>query len=188
MDDQQELDYRNLLGCRIEVASSSGSALQSSVRLPQECYNAANISLPALYDFALGTYRHRQCCISVSVASIESARSTRVTGVLQAPSFASSPVYIAAITTQFSTLHNLYSSLFFPEKSILQKHNKGNDDTMNGSVTTSVEEHVALAEMKSVTNADDQVCVAILENNNYDLKTSIEAFFQSPSGTSTVNR
>jgi len=31
--------------------------------------------------------------------------------------------------------------------------------------------------MKSVTNADETVCVSLLESNNYDLKTSIEAYF-----------
>ena len=36
-----------------------------------------------------------------------------------------------------------------------------------------------LVRMKSVTNAHDDVCVALLEENNYDLKTSIEAFFHS---------
>jgi len=37
-----------------------------------------------------------------------------------------------------------------------------------------------LVKMKSVTNADESVCIALLESNCYDLKTSIEAFFQSP--------
>lgn len=36
-----------------------------------------------------------------------------------------------------------------------------------------------LFKMKSVTNADESVCVALLEDHKYDLKTSIEAFFQS---------
>ena len=33
-----------------------------------------------------------------------------------------------------------------------------------------------LARMKSVTNAEDDVCIALLESNSYDLKTSIEAY------------
>ena len=40
-------------------------------------------------------------------------------------------------------------------------------------------ERQVLVKMKSVTGAEDDVCVAMLENNGYDLKTSIEAFFQS---------
>ena len=53
MGDQQELDYRNLVHCRIEIGTLTGSS-QPAVRLPQDCYNAANTPLPVLYDFALG--------------------------------------------------------------------------------------------------------------------------------------
>jgi len=41
-------------------------------------------------------------------------------------------------------------------------------------------QNAVLVKMKSVTNADESVCIALLESNSYDLKTSIEAFFQSP--------
>lgn len=37
-----------------------------------------------------------------------------------------------------------------------------------------------VTKMRNVTNADETVCVSILESNSYDLKTSIEAYFQSP--------
>lgn len=67
------------------------------------------------------------------------------------------------------------------EKSILQKHNNG-----GGATSSTEEEDATLAEMKSVTNANDQVCVSILQNNHYDLKTSIEAYFQSPSGSTAT--
>jgi hypothetical protein len=40
-------------------------------------------------------------------------------------------------------------------------------------------EKAIVMKMKSVTNADENVCIALLEDNNYDVKTSIEAFFQS---------
>ncbi len=33
--------------------------------------------------------------------------------------------------------------------------------------------------MKSVTNAEEDLCIAILEDNKYDLKASLDAFFQS---------
>ena len=36
-----------------------------------------------------------------------------------------------------------------------------------------------LVRMKSVTKASEPVCIALLEENDYNLKTSIEAFFQS---------
>lgn len=35
-----------------------------------------------------------------------------------------------------------------------------------------------LVRMQSVTKANESVCIALLEDNNYDLKTSVEAFFQ----------
>lgn len=53
MADQQELDYRNLVNCRIEISSLTGPS-QPAVRLPQDCYNVANTTLPVRYDFALG--------------------------------------------------------------------------------------------------------------------------------------
>jgi hypothetical protein len=39
-------------------------------------------------------------------------------------------------------------------------------------------EKAVVVKMKSVTGADDNVCIALLEDNGYDLKTSIETFFQ----------
>lgn len=33
--------------------------------------------------------------------------------------------------------------------------------------------------MKSVTNAEEDVCIALLEDNKYDLKASIEEFYQT---------
>jgi hypothetical protein len=35
-----------------------------------------------------------------------------------------------------------------------------------------------IVKMKSVTGAKDDLCIAMLESNGYDLKTSIEAFLQ----------
>ena len=34
-----------------------------------------------------------------------------------------------------------------------------------------------LVKMKSVTGAQDELCIEILESNGYDLKSSIEAFY-----------
>lgn len=34
-----------------------------------------------------------------------------------------------------------------------------------------------LTKMKSVTGAKEEVCIAMLESNAYNLKTSIEAFY-----------
>jgi len=69
---------------------------------------------------------------------------------------------------------------YFPttEKSIMKKKEERDLDL---TVTRSREEleQQVLVKMKSVTGAEDEVCVAMLESNGYDLKTSIEAFFQS---------
>jgi hypothetical protein len=40
-------------------------------------------------------------------------------------------------------------------------------------------EKAILVRMQSVTKAQPAVCIALLEENQYDLKTSVEAFFQS---------
>lgn len=36
-----------------------------------------------------------------------------------------------------------------------------------------------LMKMKSVTNADESICISLLESNSFDLKTSIEAYFST---------
>jgi hypothetical protein len=36
-----------------------------------------------------------------------------------------------------------------------------------------------LVKMKSVTNADEAICISLLESNSFDLKTSIEAYFST---------
>mmetsp|Transcript_19299 Transcript_19299/g.22062 ORF Transcript_19299/g.22062 Transcript_19299/m.22062 type:complete len:118 (-) Transcript_19299:303-656(-) len=112
---EQDLEYCNLLNCYVLVKSSTGIS-KIPVKLPQECWNAATIPIPELYDFAL-------------------------------------------------------------EKSILKKQD---EVKRNRIITTgSCEElqHSLTMKMKSVTNAKEEVCVSILDNNNYDLKTSIETYF-----------
>ena len=36
-----------------------------------------------------------------------------------------------------------------------------------------------LEKMKSVTNAEESICIALLESNCFDLKASIEAYFMN---------
>jgi cAMP phosphodiesterase len=38
-------------------------------------------------------------------------------------------------------------------------------------------QQATLTKMKSVTGAEEDVCVAMLESNGYDLTTSIETFY-----------
>jgi hypothetical protein len=40
-------------------------------------------------------------------------------------------------------------------------------------------QNAVVVKMKAVTAADEDICIALLEQHNYDVTTSIEAFFQS---------
>jgi hypothetical protein len=64
------------------------------------------------------------------------------------------------------------------EKSILKKKEERDLDLTATRSREDLEQQV-LVKMKSVTGANEDICVAMLEDNGYDLKTSIEAFFQS---------
>ena len=62
-----------------------------------------------------------------------------------------------------------------PEKTILDSI-----DDRRSLATASSEEEIkktVLAKMQSLTNANEHVCVEILESNKYDLHTSVEAYF-----------
>lgn len=62
----------------------------------------------------------------------------------------------------------------------MEKKQEREMDMMAASARSRDElERAVLVKMKSVTGAEEDVCVAMLESNGYDLKTSIEAFFQS---------
>ena len=58
--------------------------------------------------------------------------------------------------------------------------------TIGGSCSTEGDNNSRsmVQRMQSVTNANEQVCVSILESSHYDLKTAIEAYFQSTANTS----
>mmetsp|Transcript_18893 Transcript_18893/g.22690 ORF Transcript_18893/g.22690 Transcript_18893/m.22690 type:complete len:83 (+) Transcript_18893:303-551(+) len=73
-----------------------------------------------------------------------------------------------------------YITLEMTEKSALKKK-EDRDIDLSATSTGSREdlEKSILVKMKSVTGADDDVCVAALEDNGWALKPSIEAFFQS---------
>mmetsp|Transcript_20579 Transcript_20579/g.30942 ORF Transcript_20579/g.30942 Transcript_20579/m.30942 type:complete len:118 (+) Transcript_20579:173-526(+) len=113
---EQDLEYRNILNCNVEVTNSINIS-QKPVKLPQECWNAASIPIPKLYDFAL-------------------------------------------------------------EKSILKKRDDVERDLKSTGSREDLQRNL-MTKMKSVTKAKEDVCVSILENNNYDLKTSVETYFQS---------
>jgi UBA-like domain len=60
----------------------------------------------------------------------------------------------------------------------LKKLNEREADQLLQNATTREEIKAAtITKMKNVTGAKDEICVAILESNGYDLKASIEAFY-----------
>jgi hypothetical protein len=64
------------------------------------------------------------------------------------------------------------------ERNVLKRKQEREHDLMLMKATSKEElQQATLTKMKSVTGAKDDVCVAMLESNEYDLKTSIETFF-----------
>mmetsp|Transcript_23645 Transcript_23645/g.33875 ORF Transcript_23645/g.33875 Transcript_23645/m.33875 type:complete len:136 (-) Transcript_23645:149-556(-) len=77
------------------------------------------------------------------------------------------------------------------EKSVLKKisDTKNNTASLLSTTTTAAAagttennnnaQRATLMKLKSVTGASEDVCIELLENNKYDLKTSIEAYLQT---------
>jgi hypothetical protein len=69
------------------------------------------------------------------------------------------------------------------EQQILENRDDRRRQHLDGLITSQSKEELrrsVVAKMRGVTNAEESICVSILESNSYDLKTSIEAYFQSP--------
>mmetsp|Transcript_23606 Transcript_23606/g.51151 ORF Transcript_23606/g.51151 Transcript_23606/m.51151 type:complete len:116 (+) Transcript_23606:92-439(+) len=77
----------------------------------------------------------------------------------------------AAENTQLPPLYD-----FATELKVLEDQKERQAATEGGDSPEQVKKSV-LSKMKSVTKADDGVCIAILEENQYNLKTSIETYF-----------
>lgn len=66
---------------------------------------------------------------------------------------------------------------FSLEKKILRNHEERERGwKMSAACSRQELEQNVLARMKSVTKANDDVCISLLKSNSYDLKESIEAF------------
>eukprot|EP00522_Entomoneis_paludosa_P013877 CAMPEP_0172447840 /NCGR_PEP_ID=MMETSP1065-20121228/7027_1 /TAXON_ID=265537 /ORGANISM="Amphiprora paludosa, Strain CCMP125" /LENGTH=116 /DNA_ID=CAMNT_0013199211 /DNA_START=68 /DNA_END=418 /DNA_ORIENTATION=+ len=94
-------------------------------------------------------------------------------GVEQVPVRLPTSCVTAAETVKLPTLYD-----FALERKVLAAHEERTAAFAGGSSPDEIKKSV-LTKMKSVTKAEDGVCVAILEDNQYDLKTSIETFFAS---------
>ena len=61
------------------------------------------------------------------------------------------------------------------ERKVLQR--KDDWDTIKSASSREELQKNVVVRMKSVTGAKDDICISMLESNGYDLKTSIETFF-----------
>ena len=67
------------------------------------------------------------------------------------------------------------------EKGILESVEDRRRQAQSNGVTSQEEiKHTVVAKMKILTNAEEDVCIELLESNKYDLNTSIEAYFARP--------
>ena len=67
---------------------------------------------------------------------------------------------------------------FHIERKVIKEKEVRERDLMLRKATSREElQQASLAKMKRVTGAKDEICIALLESNGYDLKTSIEAFY-----------
>jgi hypothetical protein len=64
------------------------------------------------------------------------------------------------------------------EKQVISRQSERHQQLQLGETPEVIKQGV-INRMKSVTNAEEDLCIAILEDNKYDLKASLDAFFQS---------
>jgi len=71
--------------------------------------------------------------------------------------------------------------MVFPllERDVLKTKEERENELLLKATSKEDLETAVMLKMKSITNADESVCRSLLETNNYDLKTSVEAFFAS---------
>ena len=60
-----------------------------------------------------------------------------------------------------------------------KKEEKDSEQVLRQASSRDELQKAVVVQMKAVTNADEDVCIALLEDYQYDLKQSVEAFFQS---------
>jgi hypothetical protein len=82
------------------------------------------------------------------------------------------------VLSHYSLSISLSLSHTHTERQVLKRKDERDQDRILQKATSRDElESATITKMKSVTGAEEDVCVAILGNNSYDLKTSIETFF-----------
>jgi hypothetical protein len=156
MGDDGELHYPNLASCRVTLKGSAASSTPP-VTLPSDCLNAVKMALPdSPYDFSLGTLRRKE---RIDARFVQN-------------------VCCYAVELTDSQSHLLFFCLFTLERNVLKRKEDMEHDEMLMKATSREElQQATLTKMKSVTGAEEDVCVAMLESNGYDLTTSIETFY-----------
>jgi len=70
-------------------------------------------------------------------------------------------------------------SLSFAERAVLKrKEEREKDRGLRSSTTREAMEQATIAKMKTVTGADDAICLAMLRDHNFDVEESIEAYLE----------
>lgn len=68
---------------------------------------------------------------------------------------------------------------FALEKAVLKREeDRESDRELKGATSRELLERATITKMKSVTGADDAICIAMLRENNYDVEESIEAYLE----------
>ena len=65
------------------------------------------------------------------------------------------------------------------ERAVLKrKDERENDHSLRAATSREALEKATIAKMKSVTGADESVCIATLRDHAYDVEESIEAYLE----------
>jgi hypothetical protein len=83
-------------------------------------------------------------------------------------------------TCRLCVVYVLFPLTYFfeAERYVLKRKDERDQDRIVQKASSREElQSSTVTKMKNLTGADEAVCVAILERNNYDVTTSIEAFF-----------
>lgn len=68
---------------------------------------------------------------------------------------------------------------FVLERAVLKrKEERDNDRGLKGATSRAELERATIAKMKTVTGADESICIAMLRENGYDVEESIEAYLE----------
>ena len=170
-----ELTYPNLSGCKMSIANASGMS-KPPVRLPDGCKEAGEMKLPPVYDFELGGLPFSSILVLVGAVFNKDVIAYCFLIRLLTP-FASCILLSVALLSNPLQHVIVTCRCAETEKAVLTKKKQREDALSGKSNTRESLQRSSITKMKSVTGADETLCVAMLEENGYDLKQSIEAFF-----------